>query len=124
MKLTVDLVEVNQLLKERTGAKAYIQTYHASLGRLAIRLDLPSCDKEVCYLVAAGCDYMRGPFRFNSAHLGVTREENMDGSSVVVIRDQPAGFELIASGGIVMVTGDPDRIGLPFEENWLGSPEQ
>ncbi|MBC9912992.1 hypothetical protein [Chitinophaga varians] len=77
MKLAAEPEEVNPLLKEWSGAKAHIQAYHASLGRLAISLDHP-VNKAMCYFVAAGCCRMKGAFHFDSAHLVVTREEDAD----------------------------------------------
>ncbi len=117
MKELVSEMETEAHLRRWRGARAQIWMYHVSLRRLAIRLRSDS-EAQVLYLVALGCERVRGPFRWERAAIDVVdRSENR-----AMVRDQGAGFELVCDS-VTIARGPHDEVDASFD-NFLGvAPE-
>lgn len=119
MRITTDIEEANNLLKEYIGATAQIWMFHISHQRLAIRLSYPK-KYEVIYIVAVSSEYINGPFTWSNANIEVIKEINNEKSeSNYKIRDKEAGFELDASGGFTLTKGQESEFGKSFEDFYL-----
>jgi hypothetical protein len=104
LKTFDDIDAANELLEAYRGAKAQIWMYHVSLQRLALRLSWPKEDNAV-YLVAAGCEHITGSFSWTVHGLCIQSIRNEGVTLRTKITDEKASFELLCSGGFVMMQG-------------------
>jgi hypothetical protein len=92
MMRLVDDERISATLASCFGRGAKLWMYHVSHQRFAIMLAGP--DPQVTfYLVAYGCESIRGKFRWDKSNLSITHR---DGRCVVA--DPDAGFELVCDG--------------------------
>jgi hypothetical protein len=112
MIILTDINKCNALLENQSGRDISVQMYHESLGRLALRIVLPSGD--LMYVVGAGCRHYTGPFRWKIADLHIIQEES-DGAETYRVIDADAGFELSVDAGIVVAIGRYDEFGDSFD---------
>lgn len=114
MILLTDIKEANDLLQTYKGAKLQIAFYSESLRRMAIRISLPS-EKEVIYILGAGCESINGQFSFSNIDLSIilTVDNEME-ISITKISDLKSGFELNTTGGFVLAKGYESEFGTSF----------
>ena len=102
MITVININEINLILKDYQGAKAMIWSFVLTHRKLFIQLDHPSKDKVV-YLVAIGCQQIQGPFSWKDANLCVSEEkEQLSTEFNSLIVDDVSGFQLVASGGVIL----------------------
>ena len=99
------------VLEDARGRPALVARYDCSLQRIAILLQLK---RGYAYLVASGCQSLRGPLRWPDCQLTIATIGERTS-----IRDSGADFELICKGGYAIV----ETLGHtpPFDSSPIGA---
>jgi len=101
MKTIIEPERVAEVLATYQGATAKLWMFHISLRRFAIRLYWPGSLTAV-YLVAIGCQRIRGDFGWSDARLVIVERDGR-----CVVEDPAAGFELVCDGVTVAEESPP-----------------
>ena len=120
---TVDPQQNDSVLKEWRGADARVWRFHASLNRLALRLDRPGAPQHI-YLVMVGCKHFVGSFGWKSADVSITFDESLDvheGPYLVV--DKGAGFQVRCSS-VWIAQSLPKDLHMDFDEFLADEPSE
>jgi hypothetical protein len=118
MKTVIDDQSRDSVLNEWRGSDAKLWMFHVTHNRLAVMLSRPD-NPEVLYLVAIGCEWIRGPFSWQRANISIHSlpgDRNFDAVTRVV--DEAAGFELRCSSA-ALARGPATDLDTSFK-NFLG----
>ncbi|QJB42208.1 hypothetical protein HF324_31965 [Chitinophaga oryzae] len=112
----IDNKDYSEALGEFKEAYAQIWTFHISLKRLVIRLSFTK-QKEVLYILAAGCEHVQGVFSWEKSDLTIENASDNTGQHYLTrIFDRNSLFELQASGGVVLFYGSSDDLWWTLDE--------
>jgi hypothetical protein len=81
-----------ELLASWRGAAVRVWRYHASLSRLWLCLSRGASEK--LFVVAGGCDHVRGPFSWRDGALDIVEIRDVHGLPAIALVDVRAEFEL------------------------------
>lgn len=112
----IDNKDYSEALGKFKGAYAQIWAFHISLKRLVIRLSFTK-QKEVLYILAAGCEHVQGAFSWEESDLIIgNASDNTEQHYFTRIFDRNSLFELQASGGVVLFYGSSDDLWWTLDE--------
>ncbi|MBN9386281.1 MAG: hypothetical protein J0H74_36315 [Chitinophagaceae bacterium] len=111
-----ELNDINSTLRTYQGGRAKIWAFKLTLNRIFLQVNL-STQENIVYIVAASCEHINGPFSWNNVDISVIIEKDKETSETISYAiDKKSGFELIASGGIILAQGSEREFVEYFEQ--------
>ena len=106
LRTVTEAADQNSLLAAWRGATAEVWIFSLTFRRLALLLRLPE-RSDVLYVVGLGCRRISGSFSWKGAKVSISRIDHRLSENAAedfnCIYDEDAHFELICSGGVVLV---------------------